>query len=329
MVRKKHAKLYSKYDKRKRRPIPWTSTCTRVVLGMMAAAGLSVSWSQWWSTTVNGRVEFASNSSPFLRFPSAAESTSTKASSSSVSSMTTTVEPATDHKAFKFLIFHRLYEAQGAGNHMHGLLAAHLLGDEFGRVVCVSPHYTDFHLAFDSIDPVAMAHCPDILLRHNKEPPGTRKDHTLELLNYRLHAPNECALRDLLSSSTQVLHLNANTYPRWPQIPSHLHFFAFYQAKPRLLEILPYPPHEPPTIVVHLRQADSGGGDSRKGVDEASLRALGKLLPLDTSRHSPFLVTNNAPWFDFFEENFSWSHPSWTVVMHSALGYQGVSASTW
>jgi hypothetical protein len=310
MGRKKYQKLYSKYDKRKRRPCQWT--LTKVVLCVMAAVGLIFSWSRWTATV--SRMNFASSSSPFLRLPSAVGSKATSVS-------LRTVEQATDHTGLRFVIFHRLQEAQGAGNHMHGLLAAHLLGDEFDRVVCVSQHYKDFHMAFEPADPVAMAHCPDILDRHNKEPPLTRQSHTIELLNYRMHGPNECALQKLLSSTTRVLHLNANTYPRWPQVPPHIHFFAYYKAKPSLLDILPYPQAEPPTIVVHLRQADKDG-DSRRGVDEASLRALGKLLPLDTSRHSPFVVTNNVPWFDFFEEKYSWSHPYWTIVMHSALGNQ-------
>jgi hypothetical protein len=295
---------------------------------MMGAVGMGLSWNQW-SPDVS-RIQFATNSSPFLRLPlsSAADTQKPTTISSHDAPVNVAVERSTtDHnKGLKFLIFHRLQEAQGAGNHMHGLLAAHLLGDEFGRVVCVSDHYREFHLAFESADPTAMAHCPDILNRHNQEPPMTRRDHTIELLNYRMFdGPNECALKELLSSSTRVLHLNANTYPRWPQVPPHIHFFAFYKAKPSLLDILPYPQNnnnESPPIVVHLRQADRDGGDSRKGVDEASLRALGNLLPLDTSQHSPFLVTNHVPWFDFFEENFSWSHPYWTIVMHSALGYQ-------
>jgi hypothetical protein len=73
--------------------------------------------------------------------------------------------------------------------------------------------------------------------------------------------------------------------------------------------------------VVHLRHADNEGSDTRKGLDDASLRALGELLPLDPSQHSPFLVTNNVQWYDKFEKDHGWSHPQWDVVMHSALGY--------
>lgn len=224
------------------------------------------------------------------------------------------------HQKHKFLIFHRIQDAQGAGNHLHGLLAAHLLADEFNRIVCVSNHYSDFHLAFEVVDPIVAEFCPDILKRHNKEPPETKQDHTISLLNYRGGA-NECYLKELLASSARVLHLTGNTYPRWPRVPSHINFFKFYKAKPILLDILPYPVSQPPPIVVHLRHADNEGGDTRKGLDDASLRALGELLPLDPSQHSPFLVTNNVQWYDKFEKDHGWFHPQWDVVMHSALGY--------
>lgn len=227
-----------------------------------------------------------------------------------------------DHGDKKFLIFHKLEEAQGAGNHMHGLLAAHLLADEFERVLCVSNHYEDFHLAFKQTDPIAIQHCPDILKKHNKQPPNTRVEHTIELLNYREIPPNECSLKELLASSTRVLHISANTYPRWPHVPKHINFFKFYKPKPILLDILPYPRNQPPPIVVHLRHPDTKYQDSRKGVDDQSLKALGDLLPLDSSQHSPFLVTNNVAWFDYFEKHFGWSHPYWQIVMHSALGFQ-------
>ena len=227
-----------------------------------------------------------------------------------------------DHGDLKFLIFHKIQDAQGAGNQMHGLLSAHLLADEFGRIVCVSDHYYQFHLAFESIVPTAIDHCPDILTRHSQEPPDTKRDQTFELLNYRHGPANECALKTMLSSSKRVLHLTANTYPRWPRVPKTFNFFTFYKAKPVLLDVLPYPHSEPPPIVVHLRKADKEGIDVRKGTNVEDLRSLGKLLPVDASQRSPFLVTNNVEWFDFFEQEYGWFHPSWTVVMHSEFGYQ-------
>jgi hypothetical protein len=245
-----------------------------------------------------------------------------KASGPSTAGIKSKLHDTIRSKKPRFIIFHKLTEAQGEGNNVHGLLAAHLLADEFDRIVCVSPHYAEFHLAFEAVDPRAVEHCPHILEKHNKEPPNTRPDHTIELLNYRFTPPNECTLKEKLASDFRVLHLTGNTYPRWPHVPPHINFFAFYKAKTILLEVLPYPHNEPPPIVVHLRQADDIGGDTRKGLDDESLRALGKLLPLDASQHSPFLVTNNVVWYDKFSKEFGWHHPLWDVVMHSALGYQ-------
>ena len=230
-----------------------------------------------------------------------------------------------DAERAKFIIFHKIRGAQGAGNHMSGLLAAHLLADEFARVVCVSDHYKDFHVAFESVDPVAMELCPAILDRYIKEPPYTTGDRTISMLNYHKTPVNECRLKEKLSSAKRVIHMTANTYPRWPQIPPHVNFFAFYKAKSVLLDILPYPhasTDPPPPIVVHLRLPDVSGKDARKGVDEQALHALGELLTPDVERHSPFLVTNNVEWYDFFENQYNWSHPIWGRVFHSALGAQ-------
>lgn len=226
----------------------------------------------------------------------------------------------TDHGDIKFIIFHKIQDGQGAGNLLHGLLATHLLGDEFQRVVCVSPHFREFHLAFEPSHPLAIEHCPDILERHSSEPPKTKLDQTLLLLNFGLTPVNECAAKEMLSSSKRVLHLVANTYPRWPRVPFRINFFVFYKAKKILIDALPYPHSEAPPIVVHLRRADSQGTDKRLGVKERDLRALGKLLPVDASQRSPFLVTNNVDWFIFFEQEYGWSHPTWEAVKHSALG---------
>jgi len=225
-----------------------------------------------------------------------------------------------DHGDRKFIIFHQIGDGQGAGNVMHGLLAVHLLGDEFSRTICISNHYESFRFAFEPIDPVAVKHCPDILERHSKEPPDTHPEQTIEMLNYRVTPLNECTLKEMMSSSKRVLHVTANTYPRWPKIPQHVNFFAFYKPKPILLEILPYPKADPPPIVVHLRHPDTEGVDRRKGVTEADLRALGQFLPVDASQNSPFLVTNNVEWFNYFRDEYGWSHPFWIIVMHSEFG---------
>jgi len=230
-----------------------------------------------------------------------------------------------NHGDHKFIIFHKIEDTQGAGNVMHGLLAAHLLGDEFQRTVCISNSYESFHFAFEAIHPMAVQHCPDILERHNKNPPDTPREQTIELLNYRTTPVNECKLKEMLASHKRVLHMTANTYPRWPHIPKHIHFFAFYKAKPILLEILPYPTTEPPPIVIHLRHPDVEGVDSRKGVAEQDLRALGQNFLSEMSQNAkmtPWLVTNNVEWFNYFRDNFGWSHPFWNVVMHSEYGLQ-------
>jgi hypothetical protein len=104
--------------------------------------------------------------------------------------------------------------------------------------------------------------------------------------------------------------MESNTYPRWPAVPDNL-FLDNYRAKPELVKLLPY--KESPTTVVHLREPD-GKDDARKGLDNDSLKALGKTLPRDT-----YLVTNRVEWYDKFEKEYGWSHPEWNEVIHSAL----------
>ena len=315
-----------KYKKKKKAGVS-SATTTRMTLAIVLVVIIIFAATQW---NVFYRLEEAVATSKAL--PVATSSSAPISKSAFVAekeaSGSDSMTQKMDHGDIKFIIFHRIQDAQGAGNHMHGLLAAHLLGDEFERVVCVSNHYKNFHLAFESADPVAIEHCPDILERHNKEPPFTGRDQTIELLNY-IHAPaNECALKEMLSSRKRILHMTANTYPRWPRVPKHVNFFAFYKAKPILLDVLPYPHTEPPPIVVHLRKADREGKDSRLGVRDEDLRALGKLLPVDASQRSPFLVTNNVEWFDLFEQQYGWSHPFWSVVVHSELGFQWEARET-
>lgn len=60
-------------------------------------------------------------------------------------------------------------------------------------------------------------------------------------------------------------------------------------------------------------QPDSAS-DHRKGLDDATFRALGEALPLDT-----YLITNQVQWFDQFEEKYHWRHPDWESVKHSAF----------
>jgi hypothetical protein len=206
----------------------------------------------------------------------------------------------------RYIVFIPIKGGQGTGNIIAGLLAAHLLALEFNRTVCVSPLYKTFLGAFEPVNPEAIEKCPLLLVGNL---PTRTSDNFLSLINFH-RAPNECLLKETLASDVSVLYLESNTYPRWPAIPYNL-FFTNYRAKPELLKALPY--RESPTMVVHLREPD-GANDARKGLDDDSLKALGKMLPRDT-----YLVTNRVEWYDMFEKEYGWSHPEWDEVMHSAF----------
>ncbi len=205
----------------------------------------------------------------------------------------------------KYLMFLPIEAGQGIGNIMNGLLAAHLFGEEFGRIVCVSTMFTDFHQVFSPLHPQAIRDCPTLPQNNPTE------QHRIELYNY-YSPPNECRLRDELASATKVLYMIGNTYPRWPSVPVNF-FVQYYRPKAALIELLPW--QDPPHTVVHLRQADSAL-DPRKGLDPLSLQLLGETLPRETT----FLVTNRVEWYDYFAKEFGWIHPSWQEVKHSALG---------
>lgn len=213
-----------------------------------------------------------------------------------------------------YIIFEEIAMGQGTGNVISGLLAAHLLGLEFDRLVCVREQYAMFHQAFESIDPRVSKFCPDIL-KQEKDIKKDCKHCYMQLVTY-MKPPDECVLQQLLASDKEkIVILQANTYPRWPHIPSKDFFFQFYRAKRDLIEYLPY--KTPPSTVVHLRVPD-GQQDERKGLDDKTLQALGKELPSDT-----YLVTNQPSLYDFFEQNFHWKHPQWKEIYHSGF------AATW
>lgn len=67
-----------------------------------------------------------------------------------------------------FIIFENIAMGQGTGNVISGLLAAHLLGLEFDRLVCVRSKYTMFHETFESIDPRVAKYCPDVLTNESR-----------------------------------------------------------------------------------------------------------------------------------------------------------------
>ena len=197
---------------------------------------------------------------------------------------------------------------QGTGNLISGLLAAHLLGLEFKRIVCVHPMYATFLSVFESTHPEVQAKC-DAAYKNYK--PATLS--SITLINF-LGAADECELQNVMSDTTiPMISLIANTYPRWPSVPKNF-FFHYYQPKPILLEALPYKVH--PKTVVHLRQPDNEHEDHRSGLDDASLTALGKLLPADSST---FLVTNNVVYYDRFSKCCNWDHPQWDLIVHSAF----------
>ncbi len=228
----------------------------------------------------------------------------------------------------KFLIFNGFLHEQGNGNIISGLLAAHLLGLEFNRTVCVSERYEDFHDAFVPIHPDTVANCPKALewarLNHENRKHGdgevlrwgdyADREWTIHLINFK-SPPDECQLQAQLASNVPILFLEGNTYPRWPVVPDNF-FFTYYKAKPELLQMLPYDPSHPPTTVVHLRQPDAGF-DTRDGLDNQTLQALGALLP---ANHSTYLVTNRVEWYETVADRFHWDHANWNEVFHSALG---------
>ena len=209
---------------------------------------------------------------------------------------------ATTEGPFRFLMFRPALMGQGIGNIMNGLLAAHALGIEFNRVVCISTDWEDFYQAFEPLQ--HRARCAQL-------PQNGRFVYSIDLLNFG-PPPNECRLQKKLASDVSVYYISGNTYPRWSRVPPGL-FEQHYKPTPRLLQMLPY--QTPPETVVHLRAADNNDIDPRRGLDPASLQALGQELP----RNKTFLVTNNVDWYKYFEDTFGWQHPHWEGVSHSAL----------
>ena len=216
-----------------------------------------------------------------------------------------------------FIIFDADIPGQGTGNLISGLLASHLLGDEFHRIVCVNPiYFSTFINAFESINILAQTKCPIILRRiteHNMTYYQQHPKHMVTVINF-LGAADECDLQNIMSDPTKhIIHFIGNTYPRWPTVPDD-YFLHYYQPKSILLDHLPY--HEQPKIVVHLREPDDVEFDPRLGLDDVSLSALGETLPKSSNT---YLVTNHVPYYDRFVQCCSWSHAQWETVQHSAM----------
>jgi len=216
----------------------------------------------------------------------------------------------------RFLVFSKMPLGQGAGNQMQGLLAAHLLGLDFNRIVCIG-EFEEFHQAFDVVHEPTRQACIE-LLQCERIPP--KKSYTslssktsITLINF-MAKPDECELHDTLASEERVIWFTGNTYPGgWRPVPDNL-FFTFYKPKQELVGMLPYPFENPPQSVVHLRAPDNTR-DIRRGLDKPSLDYLGQELPSDT-----YLVTNRIAYYSYFSDKYGWSHPTWQEpILHSAL----------
>lgn len=207
----------------------------------------------------------------------------------------------------KFLVFDGDLTGQGAGNIVSGLLAAHLLGNEFHRVVC--PLWPDFEVAFERLDDSIATACRTLIF------PTRFSGNSFFLLNFMPYPPDECKLKAMLQSDLEVVFMRANTYPRWPRVPYNF-FFTIYQPRRLLLDQLPYDFESHPQTVVHLRAPDHTEADQQRiGLDEATLTALEKKLPPETH-----LVTNEMAYYERFERCCGWRHSNWTTVIHSATG---------
>ena len=209
----------------------------------------------------------------------------------------------------RYIVFRDITQyGQGFGNKVAGLLAAHLLGIEFNRTVCVSKSYHEFHLAFKSTLPrEIIEECQSLEVKYLQS-----SDNSIDLLNFR-GPTDECQLKRMLMKSRNetILYFTGNTYPRWPDIPDNF-FHTYYRPTQRLSLTLPWDITNPPSIVVHLRQGDRAS-DRRAGLDMQTLHTLGQNLP-----NSTFLVTNRVEWYQLFENDYGWKHPSWSKILHSA-----------
>jgi hypothetical protein len=207
----------------------------------------------------------------------------------------------------RFLFFSGTLIGQGQGNVVSGLLAAHLLGQEFDRIVCVH-EYDNFLQAFDYANETVKRLCMNM----SHIPPKSSR-FRITLVNFAPTAPDECDLQERLRSDTPAYHIAGNTYPRWSAVPDNF-FQMHYRPTPALLSVLPY--RSRPTTVVHLRVPDTEY-DKRPGLDDFSLNALGELLPKVSTT---YLVTNWVEHYERFAKCCQWSHPPWNRVRHSAYG---------
>lgn len=227
-------------------------------------------------------------------------------------SVSTLAQNANDNN--RYLIFDAPnLPTQGAGNLMHGLLAAQLLGMEYHRFVCVQ--YPDFVQHFTYVDPLLEQECSRVLQQEDREQhnsPSSKR--VIRVVNYD-KTYDECRVHSLLRSSAPVIRFVGNSYPGpWPSsLPPEMQFQRHYQPRKLLRDLLPASSFQ---NIVHLRFPD-GPSDIRQGLDTNSLARLQHhLLVNNNQSNSTYLITNQATLYETFS---SWSHPDWRVVHHSAL----------
>jgi hypothetical protein len=112
----------------------------------------------------------------------------------------------------KFLIYDSDLAGQGTGNVVSGLLTAHLLAVEFGRIVCTE--YPELLEAFEIAHPWVIDHCPGALRDVKDSDAAGGEIKRIFLINFE-KAPNECHLKEVLSSDTKYIIMIGNTYPRY------------------------------------------------------------------------------------------------------------------
>jgi hypothetical protein len=226
----------------------------------------------------------------------------------------------------RFLIYHlSSHPGQGTGNIISGVLAAHMLADEFNRIVCHVGYEQSFDRAFVWKNTIHASTCQEII----SQAPPPKDNNTIVQNNFDESAiQSECAMKEMLRSSERILYYKGNTYPRWPsrsQGNEANYFDSIFRPTPALRSILPWPSiFHPPPVVVHLRQGDNEL-DNRDGLDHTSLTLLAQQdewmnqlnIKVDLSHPSIFLVTNRVEFYDRFP---NWTHPNWSLVHHSALG---------
>ena len=254
-------------------------------------------------------------------------------------SSTTSSSHQHQHQKKPFLIYRPPLEgAQGMGNLLNGLLAAHWLGQEFHCIVCVSPDWKDFHMAWESLTPECTRLTTTTTTTTDPDPdplPPRTLGNTVWILNYSKQPVNECdvkaQLQAVVDEDDRVVYLVANDYPRWPSSSSKsrnlgVDWNDLYRPTAALQETWTravWPAATATAPVVHLRAPDDDK-DHRRGLDLATCRALGEHLrshhyPNRTTTTTPFLVTNQVDYYTWFQEHYGWAHPSWTGVRHSAL----------